>query len=141
MCTGLRDLKQEIAASNLGHLTSLAVDRISGNHLLAGSQDGKAKLFDIRLPETENVVAVYDTSSTRIIHAKFLPNREHEFLTASKSGEIMLWDIRQSTYTLKIETSMSDDILVDNHINAPLIAWYLCLISADPRRRISELLI
>lgn len=63
--------------------------------------------------------------SSRIFKSQFLPNNEHEFLTASINGEIRIWDIRKNQNFTVTSDITDGTMLFDAHRAASLIVRYV----------------
>lgn len=101
-----------------------------GNLLLAGCVDGSIGLFDRRIgPEKGydefnfRALAVFADGSGYVLNAKFSSSDCTEFMSGTSSGDILLWDIRQSMPILKVETIPGPKPFFQIHEQAPLMAW------------------
>jgi WD40 repeat protein len=93
----------------------------NSSKLLVGYSNGMIDLLDFRISK-DKVVSSFNIGSSRILNSGFLPNRNHEFVTANSSGSIMIWDIRQKQYSLKIDSGIDNLDCFDVHEQAPLFA-------------------
>jgi hypothetical protein len=81
-------------------------------------------MYDIRVGGSESMVATFDVSSNKILKSQFLLQKPFEFIVGTRSGEIMLWDIRQQASTLTIDSGITDDMTCfDAHERASIVAW------------------
>ncbi|KAI8915600.1 raptor N-terminal caspase like domain-containing protein [Gorgonomyces haynaldii] len=122
------DAEEEVCIQNisLNHnklVSTMKVDQLSGTQLLAGFMDGFVKMYDVRVPQSERVVAEFSAGHNRILSANYLGQRQHEFVTGSLNGQIMLWDIRQKGCTLRIDPEIEGGMThFDMHPSAPLLS-------------------
>ncbi|KIJ66511.1 hypothetical protein HYDPIDRAFT_109558 [Hydnomerulius pinastri MD-312] len=79
-------------------VTSIASDHGSSSTFIAGFADGVVKVFDRRLEEDDAVVRSYHDHHSWVQNVKYHPRVGGQFLSASLTGEVRLWDTRGSNH-------------------------------------------
>ena len=69
------------------------------------------------------MISCFDSGKGAVLKISYLGQKQHEFITGTSLGDVLLWDIRQNASTLKVETGMTDMTGFAIHENANLIAW------------------
>ncbi|KAJ3299491.1 hypothetical protein HDV03_002951, partial [Kappamyces sp. JEL0829] len=95
-----------------------------GNLLLAGCNNGGISLFDRRLSSEKSIVESFQTpNQDRILDCKFSNADASEFISGNSAGDILLWDIRQSSGPIvRVETVPGAKSFFQIHEQAPLMA-------------------
>lgn len=87
--------------------------------LLSGSQDGKIKLFDIRIDKS--VATFLSTESVR--NLKISPHNYNTFASATENGTVVIYDLRKPDKFLNQFTAHSGPIYTcDWHPTQPWLA-------------------
>ncbi|KAL2912002.1 Target of rapamycin complex 1 subunit kog1, partial [Polyrhizophydium stewartii] len=98
---------QDVPTKSGSQITDLSIDA-TGTMLLAGFADGHVGLYDRRMAPGEQVVATFSGTQSRVMRLSYVGFPQHECLVGSADGNVLLWDIRQNTRTLKIETGIAE---------------------------------
>jgi len=77
-------------------VTSMASEHGSSSTFIAGFADGVVKVFDRRLEEDDAIVRSYHEHHRWVQNVKYHSRIDGQFLSASLSGEVRLWDARSS---------------------------------------------
>jgi regulator-associated protein of mTOR len=92
----------------------------SGNLFLTGFENGDITLKDRRMSSGSSH---YKGSNGKVLSAQFSNADGIEFMSATTEGDLLLWDIRQTTPILKIESARGPFNSFTIHNQAPLMAW------------------
>ncbi|KAG9313880.1 hypothetical protein JVU11DRAFT_4648 [Chiua virens] len=82
-------------------VTSIISDPGSSSTFIASFADGVVKVFDRRLEEDDAVVRSYHEHHAWVQNVKYHPRIGGQFLSASLSGEVRLWDTRGSDHAVQ----------------------------------------
>ncbi|KAF2163018.1 hypothetical protein M409DRAFT_26465 [Zasmidium cellare ATCC 36951] len=75
-------------------ITSLTSDQVEGNVFVAGFGNGSVKVFDQRLPKSDQMLMTWNEHKSWIVGVHLQRGGMRELISAESNGGIRLWDIR-----------------------------------------------
>ncbi|KAF9011295.1 hypothetical protein BDQ17DRAFT_1387682 [Cyathus striatus] len=82
-------------------VTAIVSDQGSSQTFIASFADGMVKIFDRRLEEEDAIVRSYPDHGSWVQNVRWHPTLGGQFLSASLTGQVKLWDIRGSDSAVK----------------------------------------
>lgn len=131
------DLAREQAVGDIpvrtsSQLSALTSDKVAGNLVFAGFNDGSVHVYDRRLDKQQALVrrwkpvsaASHDKlgHSSRIINLQMQRGGTREVVSGSGDGQICLWDVRSSEAVGGFRAHTKELRCMDLHEHAPVIA-------------------
>eukprot|EP00252_Welwitschia_mirabilis_P005146 TRINITY_DN15582_c0_g2_i1.p1 TRINITY_DN15582_c0_g2~~TRINITY_DN15582_c0_g2_i1.p1 ORF type:complete len:1293 (+),score=268.23 TRINITY_DN15582_c0_g2_i1:213-3881(+) len=123
------DLDREQLASSIPSptdvsITSLSASQVQGGQLVAGSQDGSVRLYDVRTREMLVCSAKPHIHGARVVGIDFQPGMDPaKIISASIAGDVQFLDFRKGTNPcLTINTYKGTFSALAVHRHAPVIA-------------------
>ncbi|KAH3661612.1 hypothetical protein OGAPHI_006460 [Ogataea philodendri] len=96
-------------------VNSIDFSALSPHTLLSGSQDGKMKVWDLRLKNTKAQITIIGNADA-IRCVQFSPRSGRQFCNISDSGVIQKWDIRKpTTFERKLNAHTGPGLTLDWH--------------------------
>lgn len=113
----------DIPARSGSCVTSLTSDQMTGNIFVAGFGDGAVRVFDTRLRPQESMVKKWKNDSGQWIRNVHMQRGgQRELLSASRNGQVKLWDIRMDNPLRVIETSHGTLRTASTHEHLPVFS-------------------
>ncbi|KAK4609128.1 Target of rapamycin complex 1 subunit mip1 [Fulvia fulva] len=107
-------------------ITSLTSDQVEGNVFVAGFGNGSVKVFDQRLPRSDQMLISWNEHKSWIVGAHLQRGGMRELITAESNGGIRLWDIRMrgsvDSYNPRSARSPRSLRTLSVHEHAPVFA-------------------
>ncbi|CAG8510914.1 4130_t:CDS:2 [Acaulospora colombiana] len=101
-------------------VTSITSD--DGDIFVAGFADGAIRAYDRRVQPRDAMILTSKEHKNAVVNVVWQKGAKHELVSGSKSGEIRLWDIRQSRSRLTITHEAAEMKAMDVHQNADVVA-------------------
>ena len=98
---------QDIPARSSSCVTSLTSDQVAGDVFVAGFGDGVVRVFDTRVHAKSAMVRAWREHKQWITGVRMQRGGVRELVSASRAGEVRLWDLRSDKSVLKIDVSGS----------------------------------
>ncbi|KAI9760328.1 MAG: adenylosuccinase ade13 [Chaenotheca gracillima] len=112
----------DIPARSGSCITSLTSDQVAGNVFVAGFGDGALRVYDQRQPAREAMVKVWKDHKQWITNVHMQRGGLRELVSASRNGEVKLWDIRMDRPLRTIKTTKDTLRSLSVHEHAPVFA-------------------
>ncbi|KAI0033846.1 hypothetical protein K488DRAFT_77642 [Vararia minispora EC-137] len=113
----------DMATKSDSPVTTISSENGPSSTVIAGFADGIVKVFDRRLDEDDSVVRAYNEHYGWVQNVRWHPHLPGQFLSASMSGEIKLWDIRGTDRAAETWVPFADGIAAfDVHGQAGVFA-------------------
>jgi len=112
----------DISARSGSCITSLTSDQVAGNIFVAGFGDGAVRVFDQRLKPTTAMVRVWREHKQWITNVHMQRGGVRELISASRNGEIRLWDLRLNDPINTIITTRDTLRTLSVHEHAPVFS-------------------
>jgi regulatory associated protein of mTOR len=116
---------QDIPARSSSCVTSLTSDQVAGDVFVAGFGDGVIRVFDTRVHAKSAMVRVWREHRQWVVGLRMQRGGVRELISASRSGEVRLWDLRSEKSVLAISTISGTGQTVRTlsvHEHAPVFA-------------------
>lgn len=97
-------------------------DQVAGNIFVAGFGDGAVRVFDQRLKPTTAMVRVWREHKQWITNVHMQRGGVRELISASRNGEIRLWDLRLNDPINTIITTRDTLRTLSVHEHAPVFS-------------------
>lgn len=97
--------ESEIPARSGSCITSLTAEQVAGSYIVAGFGDGAVRVFDPRIRPTSALVKVWREHKQWITNVHMQRGGIRELVSASRNGEVKLWDIRNNKSISTIQTT------------------------------------
>lgn len=117
--------RQDIPARSGSCITSLTSDQVAGNIFVAGFGDGAVRVFDQRLKPTTSMVKVWREHKQWITNVHMQRGGLRELISASRNGEIRLWDLRMDDPLSTIYATKDTLRTLSVHEHAPVFSMYV----------------
>ena len=115
---------QDIATRSNSCVTSLTSDQVMGDVVVAGFGDGAVRVYDLREAPRQAMVQAWKggphRSWVKNVHMQRGGNRE--LVSGSVTGEVCLWDIRQSRELRVVQAHQGGLTSIAVHEHAPVFA-------------------
>ena len=98
---------QDIPARSSSCVTSLTSDQVAGDVFVAGFGDGVVRVFDTRVHAKSAMVKAWREHKQWITGVRMQRGGVRELVSASRAGEVRLWDLRSDKSVLQINVSGS----------------------------------
>ncbi|RPA81806.1 WD40 repeat-like protein [Ascobolus immersus RN42] len=111
----------EIPVRSPSSVTSITAEQVAGNVFVAGFGDGSLRVYDRRTANRDGMLSVWRNHKSPILSINMQRGGDRELVSASKDGEVKLWDIRysQPCYGFKPGDKLA---AVSIHEHAPLLS-------------------
>jgi regulatory associated protein of mTOR len=119
---------QDIPARSSSCVTSLTSDQLAGNIFVAGFGDGVVRVFDQRVHPKSAMVRIWREHRQWITNVKMQRGGVRELVSASRNGEVKLWDLRHDKSVLSMNSVSGLNAGVETvrtlsvHEHAPVLA-------------------
>jgi regulator-associated protein of mTOR len=116
---------QDINARSGSPITSITSDQVEGNLFVASFGDGAVRVYDQREKPQRALVKVWKEHKAWVTDIHLQRGGQRDLLSASRNGDVRLWDMRlsASVKTIKTTTGMRDGVRVlAVHEHAPVFA-------------------
>ena len=102
----------DIPARSSSCVTSLTSDQVAGNVFIAGFGDGVIRVFDQREDPRKAMVKAWREHRQWITNIHMQRGGVRELISASRNGEVKLWDLRhdKSVISLNVTGSSRNDV-------------------------------
>ena len=90
----------DIPARSGSCVTSLTSDQVAGDVFVAGFGDGVVRVFDQRMHVKSSMVKIWREHRQWVTNVKMQRGGMRELISASRNGEIKLWDLRNDKSVL-----------------------------------------
>jgi regulatory associated protein of mTOR len=90
----------DIPARSSSCVTSLTSDQVAGDVFVAGFGDGVVRVFDQRLHVKSSMVRAWREHRQWVTNVKMQRGGVRELVSASRNGEVKLWDLRSEKSVL-----------------------------------------
>ena len=114
----------DIPARSSSCITSLTSDQVAGDIFVAGFGDGVVRAFDQRMHPRSAMVKVWREHRQWITNVKMQRGGVRELISASRNGEVKLWDLRHDKSLLSIRVEGHGETVrsMSVHEHAPVLA-------------------
>ena len=96
---------QDIPARSSSCVTSLTSDQVAGDVFVAGFGDGVVRVFDTRVHAKSAMVRAWREHKQWITGVRMQRGGVRELVSASRAGEVRLWDLRSDKSVLQISVA------------------------------------
>ncbi|KAJ1558614.1 hypothetical protein HK096_009018 [Nowakowskiella sp. JEL0078] len=120
---------QDVPTHTTASVTTITSDRMSGNLIVAGFNDGVVRVFDSRIHPRDSVLLEYKEHQSSVLRVHLHNGISPLLVSGSKTGDVRFWDVRDaSRSTRSFENCMgvtvgSEMTSFAVHDFAPLFAW------------------
>lgn len=118
----------DVPARSGSCVTSLTSDQVAGDVFVAGFGDGVVRVFDQRMHVKSSMVKIWREHRQWVTNVKMQRGGVRELVSASRNGEVKLWDLRNDKSVLSFSvagTSAESESTVRTlsvHEHAPVFA-------------------
>ena len=112
----------DIPARSGSCITSLTSDQVAGNVFVGGYGDGAIRVFDTRLRPQQAMIKVWREHKQWVTDIHMQRGGLRELVSASRNGEIKLWDIRKDAPLRTILATKDTCRTLAVHEHAPVFA-------------------
>ena len=114
----------DIPARSSSCITSLTSDQVAGQIFIAGFGDGCIRVFDQRLHPRTAMVKIWRDHKQWITNIHMQRGGVRELVSASRNGEVKLWDLRNDQPIADIQATTGGMTLrsLSVHEHAPVLA-------------------
>ena len=116
ICTG------ELATRSNSPITALSSEQIVGDVFVAGLGNGKIQVYDQRQPPGKAMVQRYNSHQQWIVDVHVQRGGLREIVSASRGGEVKLWDVRKPEPLRTITATRNTLRSLSVHEHAPVFA-------------------
>ena len=95
----------DIPARSSSCVTSLTSDQVAGDVFVAGFGDGVVRVFDTRVPAKSAAVRVWREHRQWVTRVKMQRGGVRELVSASRGGDVRLWDLRSEKSVLQLDVT------------------------------------
>lgn len=113
---------QDINARSGSPITSLTSDQVEGHLFIAGFGDGAMRLYDQREKPQTAMVRVWKEHRSWLTNVHLQRGGQRELVSACRSGEVKLWDIRWEKSIRTIRATRDTLRTLSVHEHAPVFA-------------------
>ena len=121
----VRSHDQELASRSNSCITAISSEQIAGHVFVAGYGNGKIMVFDQREKPATAMVQRYSSHKQWITNVHVQRGGMREIVSASRNGEVKLWDIRKVDAIRTIHATRSTLRSLSVHEHAPVFATYV----------------
>ncbi|KAF2146361.1 uncharacterized protein K452DRAFT_243132 [Aplosporella prunicola CBS 121167] len=112
----------DINARSGSCITSLTSDQVEGHVFAAGFGDGAVRIYDQRMEKKREMVKVWKEHRQWVTNVHLQRGGQRELVSACRSGEVKLWDIRMDRSVKTIQASKDNLRTLSVHEHAPVFA-------------------
>jgi regulatory associated protein of mTOR len=111
----------EIHVRSPSSVTSITAEQVAGNVFVVGFGDGSLRVYDRRTANRDGMLSVWRSHRSAILSVNMQRGGDRELVSASRDGEVKLWDIRyaQPCYGFRPGERLT---AMSIHEHAPLLA-------------------
>lgn len=95
----------DIPARSGSCVTSLTSDQVAGDVFVAGFGDGVVRVFDQRMHVKSSMVKIWREHRQWVTNVKMQRGGVRELVSASRNGEVKLWDLRSDKSVLSLNVT------------------------------------
>jgi len=112
----------DINARSGAPITSLTSDQVEGWLFIAGFGDGALRIYDQRAKPQSALVKIWKEHKSWVTNVHLQRGGQRELISASRNGDVKLWDIRSSTSIKTIVAAQQGLRTLAVHEHAPVFA-------------------
>ncbi|KAF2867131.1 WD repeat-containing protein-like protein mip1 [Massariosphaeria phaeospora] len=112
----------DIPARSGSCITSLTSDQVEGDVFAAGFGDGAVRVYDQRQKPATAMVKVWKEHTQWVTNVHLQRGGQRELVSACRSGEVKLWDIRMDKSVKTIQATSDTLRTLSVHEHAPVFA-------------------
>ncbi|KAI5300236.1 hypothetical protein KEM55_008628, partial [Ascosphaera atra] len=112
----------EIPARSGSCITSLTAEQVAGSYIVAGFGDGAVRVFDPRIRPQAALVKVWREHKQWITNVHMQRGGIRELVSASRNGEIKMWDIRNNKSLTTIQATRNTLRTLSVHEHVPVFS-------------------
>ncbi|KAF2090069.1 hypothetical protein K490DRAFT_35866 [Saccharata proteae CBS 121410] len=112
----------DINARSGSCITSLTSDQVEGHVFAAGFGDGAVRIYDQRMDKRREMVKVWKEHKQWCTNVHLQRGGQRELVSACRSGEVKLWDIRMDRSVKTIRATRDTLRSLSVHEHAPVFA-------------------
>ncbi|KAJ3117290.1 hypothetical protein HK098_006306 [Nowakowskiella sp. JEL0407] len=117
---------QDVPTNSNSALTSITSDRMSGNLMVAGFNDGVVRVYDSRLAPSDSVLLEYKEHTSSVLKVNLHSGSSPLLVSGGTLGDVRFWDVRQSsgsTWSLENRAGVGSEMTAFAvHDYAPIFA-------------------